>query len=729
MKKRVISILLAALMALSLFGTVSFAADNNAVVVSDEEGLLNAIEAIPEGGKGEITIENVNIGLSQGFYFENKDITFNLYDAYLSTAVDEYGYCGPVFFGYGSNITINMYGYSCLETQGHTGCMGVVRVDNSTDWNEETQSFKKDFNLIINGGTIVSLGQPIYDEESGEHIEDVAVVAAPGVNVELTDVTCHSKVEAIDFAGVGINVPGKLIINSGKFVNNVKAYVPEGKYCGEAKNYYYVRESEMTDEFASLLTNGKLVVDYVKPESTDSDALWLLSEDMYYSNPDIYIEPESFNEDLTKCELGYCVGSGKEEYHTVEVVWNYESDVLKVAESFVKKFPEDREMFEVTDLEFINYLAYHDMESTYDSLANYSGELKSYLNNTNFTFPVEDRAGSDGDLITEVLGSANLMHNGIVYFAHGRLGARAEHIIYVPEATADTPEALMAAAQKRVDEYLGKGVAELSLIEITIDEYCEVMENQYREDIRYNRELLEAEMAKPEDEQDIFVIWDCQSNIDNATRYLESFLASIAEGGELEFLEEAAGDSFFLVETKNDAEAFVIIKDDDKITTPAYRSVDLATKVEVNTKASGMPLDTIVKVDELTAGEEYDKIIKLLDVEENSTYDINLYSESLDENITKLESGTFEVKIPVTEELKGKSLVVYYVDDNGKIIEYEVEEKDGYAVFVTNHFSIYTLAELKEENPPTSDMNITFLAAVMLVTVVGALGLKKIKSL
>ena len=65
----------------------------------------------------------------------------------------------------------------------------------------------------------------------------------------------------------------------------------------------------------------------------------------------------------------------------------------------------------------------------------------------------------------------------------------------------------------------------------------------------------------------------------------------------------------------------------------------------------------------------------------------------------ELEDGSFEVRIPLSEKLKGKDLVAYYVDDNGNKEEHEVTIKDGYAVFNTNHFSTYTLAEKPAEKP------------------------------
>ena len=58
-----------------------------------------------------------------------------------------------------------------------------------------------------------------------------------------------------------------------------------------------------------------------------------------------------------------------------------------------------------------------------------------------------------------------------------------------------------------------------------------------------------------------------------------------------------------------------------------------------------------VKLDEL----------EKIDVKENETYDISLYSEVKGGNVTKLENGTFEVKIPLSDALKDKDKW-YYVN-------------------------------------------------------------------
>ena len=99
----------------------------------------------------------------------------------------------------------------------------------------------------------------------------------------------------------------------------------------------------------------------------------------------------------------------------------------------------------------------------------------------------------------------------------------------------------------------------------------------------------------------------------------------------------------------------------------------------------------------------------------------------MNDYITKLDNGTFEVRIPVSKSLKGKDLIVYYVDNDNKVTEYKVTISADYAVFNTNHFSIYTLAENHKtdtqniSNPQTGD-NILFYIGVLGLSVIGLAG-------
>ena len=693
-KGKLLSFLLVITVVLSVMPVTAFAT-GEAITVSTEQDLRDAIDAIPEGGSGEITIQNIYMYLNEGLYIENKDITFNLVDAALVTAADEDGYGQPAIFGFGTNLVINMDN-SSMQSEGHTGNMGVVRVDNSTDWDPETETFEKTFTLTINGGRFTCVAPDGYEEA------DSVIAAASGTKVVLTDVVCNGDVKAIAFEGVGITVPGELIINRGKFTNDVREYAATGKYGCKYGENYYIRDKEMTDDFSKPLTNGKVIFNYAKP-SADDEAIWLISEDFCMENPDFYFDTEKFNDDFTKLELGIHYGTSKEEFHTVDVIWNYDAEVLQSAQTFIDKFPKDKPWFDVTDLELVNYWVNRNSEATTDTLANYSGELKSILRNLNFLYNVEVRGGGGGIFSTECIGSAKLIYDNTVYFASSMIGARAEHAIYVPESTANTKKALMAAAQKRIDDYIGKNVVKITAADETVTDYYNNTLADYDKDIADAQALLDAEMAKPENERDMFVVFDCQSIIDYTPNYKKYFMDSFKEGGDLHFLKKAAGDFFFNVQVAglDDTYKFIIVKDDEKLGIPTYTTVDMDTNISVNTDSAKIPLDTVVEVNKLTKGDEYERIISILNVGENETFDIKLHSGSLNEYITTLEDDMFEVRIPIPKKFKGKDLIVYYVDENDKPIDYDVTIKGDFAYFVTNHFSIYTLAEYTGDHTHT----------------------------
>lgn len=686
-KKAWLACLLAVAMLLSLVPMTAFAADD-AVVVTSEQELKAAIEAIPQGGSGEITVQGIYIILNEGLYFENKDIVFNLVDAALVTEADEHGFGQPVILGFGTNITINMDDGSLIQSMGHTGNMGVVRIDNSTDWDEQTETFEKTFTLTVNGGHYISSDTVPEDCEA-----DPTIVAASGTNVLLTNVICDGAVKEIAFEGVGITAPGELTVNSGRFTNDVREFAATGKYACQYGDYYYVREKEMTDDFSKPLTDGKIVFNYAKP-SADDEAIWLILEEFCTANPDFTFGPDGFNDDFSKLELGIYSDTAKEEFHTVDVIWNYDTDVLQTAQSFIEKFPEDRPWFNVSDLELVNYWTYRNSDSEVDSLANYSGELKSILGNNNFLYTIEVRGGSDDVFYTERIGSAKLIHNGNVYFATTMIGARAEHAIYVPENTADTKDALIAAAQKRIDDYIGKNVVKITAADETVTDYYNDTLQDYDAQLATAQEIFNRESAKAENERDWNAYWEAKSDVEYIPGYKQYFIDQFIEGGDLYFLKNAAGDFFFNVEVivKEDSYKFVIIKDDDKLTVPSYATVDLNTNVSVTTDSSAVPLDTVIEVDKLTEGAEYDKIMDVLDVDASVSFDIKLRSDSLDTYVTKLDNGEFEVKMPVPEDMKGEDLTVYYVDADGKVTEHEIVPEDDYVTFKTNHFSVYTLA-------------------------------------
>lgn len=742
MFKKILVICLAMVMVLTMVPAVAFAAPSTSITSFDD--INAAIDAIPYGGSGEITIKDLHMmGLEAGLWVEGKDITFNFVNSGIY--VNE----GPVLFAVDSNITINMDDESKLASNNSDGYAGVIRVE---DWN---LSDEKNYTLTLNGGQYVSENNSCALAAS---TDCTIVIDKAVVQGGLNEAAATSDLET-----------GNIVINAGRFTVDTKDFAADGKYSGKAGDYYYVRDTEYTDEYLAAIPNGQVVFNYVYPQ-TEED-LWLPVDDFWNENYekgiDVALYVDSISKDFLTGNVILHEGKYNEEVHTVDLVWNYDADIYEATQKLVEKFPKDREWFIVKDLEFVNYLVNSNLENDGmgDTLANYSSELKGILDNYNYTLLVDVRAGSDDPFCTENVGFAKFLQDGVVYHVTEPLGARAEHVIYVPDDTADTPEALMAAAEKRVTDYFGKDIIDIQLSDYTVEKYKEETLADYDAQLAEAEAQIPALKARMDELQALIDEESCKENPDQMlieqytvehsntwftlTDYewiaesvpddIKSFNDNFKAGGDYEYLSNAAGGYIFDVSFNGSVYyQFIIIKDSSQMITPTYKTVDYATKVEINTEDSSVPLDTIISADVLTSGTEYDRIKGALNEEKIYMYDLSLYSSTTGQNVSKLENGEFQVKIPVPAGFDSNDMTVYYVDADNKVTEHAVTIENSYVTFTTDHFSIYTLAissnaengagtvtpeqtPAKPDVPPTGDNNMMLLWAS--VAILGAAGL------
>ena len=349
----------------------------------------------------------------------------------------------------------------------------------------------------------------------------------------------------------------------------------------------------------------------------------------------LMINEQDFNSDFTKCKatdsnLGII-------YSNVNFVYNYDKNIKKEIDDIIKKIPNGKNSFLIKDLELINYWV------NKGQINYYSSELMSYLAYKNFE--ITFGAGDDSYVTTKMFGVANFKYDGTIYYINPQMEIGGEHVIYVPTNTENSN--LIKAVQERIDNYVGKGKAIVSDCGTTTDWKNSIDPNEYS--------WLEAD-------------------------------------GLLGTLDKTADNHVYKLTVGTEEHYFVIGKDSTKMYEPTYKTSDILTDISISTDSGTLSLDTTIKVKKITSGEEYNKILKFLNVTDNEMFDLKLFSSGLNKNITKLDDGTFEVRIPVTEKLKGKKLIAYYIDGNNKT-EYPVTIDGNYAVFTTNHFSIYTLAE------------------------------------
>lgn len=157
-------------------------------------------------------------------------------------------------------------------------------------------------------------------------------------------------------------------------------------------------------DFDSILTDGKLEVHSVKPTSKEMAYTIINEYTLYAKNPDYYIEWENpCNEDYTKCTIYYNSKEETKPSKEVEISYIYDEDIKKVVDSLINKL-EGKNTFNLTDIDFINYLT---NASTNSSMANYSSELKTIMDYKNFNIDV--RLGDSADFYTLRGGNANFI--------------------------------------------------------------------------------------------------------------------------------------------------------------------------------------------------------------------------------------------------------------------------------------------------------------------------------
>ena len=472
-------------------------------------------------------------------------------------------------------------------------------------------------------------------------------------------------------------------IESGSFFTEInEKYLDSDSVCfyGEMNGYQVLKiDKTVSDKFASILNKeGNLTVKRFEPASEEE--IWTLNNFFYYKYMDIECDPrfnfhiDSF--DLAQKTLYISLIDDNElilETHKIKLDFVYDKNVKTKIDEIVASMPKGEDMgggyfephiFKVNDLELINYWLTCDEETdNTNKLINYSDEFKKTIGYKNFE--IDTGYGADERFITFAGGDGNFALDGTIY-ASPRMEVQGDHIIYVPDDTALTGEAMFAAAQKRVDDYLGKD-------KVTF---------------KYEGTLFE--------------VLD-RDNFAETGEHLDPAIDMESEIG----IEGVKSDDFVCSAEINGIKYQMIIwRGSDKMVVPTYKNVDAATDISVSSEDSSVPLDTLIRVDEVTEGEEYDKINKAIDADVMMSYDIKLHSGAADKYVTKLENGKFKVEMPITEELKTKNLKVYYVDDKGEAIQYAVtiDYAKNMVAFETDHFSIYTLAAT---NPATSSAGST----------------------
>ena len=428
-------------------------------------------------------------------------------------------------------------------------------------------------------------------------------------------------------------------------------------------------KAKNVDKYAK---DGKIVFKSVKPKTNDE--LVLFFENLFYtptSEPGFYVDYNSCNDDYTKCT--FLEGENDSIQTELEIVYEYDENIKNIVDNLVSKLPANKDTYNLTEMELISYI-YNDKNGI-GSIADFSGELKKYIEYKNFGIDV--RLGDDSSFYTMRGGNALFTYNGTIYYSSPQvIHVESNHIFYIPENSTNIIEAMKTRLQKNF-----KGL-QFEIEELTFQEFIDFRKQQlmteYYDD---DHEWARNDNTTAEDYANEILDWEY---LDDEAAYAnvknEDYVYHVKENGK---------------ELRDDFPVFFIVrKDSSKVIDNELITVDSESNVTITTKET-IPLDTLIQVSKITSGEQYDKIIKILSITDNEMFDLKLFSKSTNKNITKLDNGSFEVRIPISEKLQGKDLVVFYVDENDNIKKYQVTISDDkkYAIFNTDHFSIYTLTE------------------------------------
>lgn len=397
------------------------------------------------------------------------------------------------------------------------------------------------------------------------------------------------------------------------------------------------------------------------------------------------------NQNYTTCDLRISVQGTEDpvpvDTHTVQVTMGWQPINTKAKEKidgYVNKLNEIRGMtddqynnyyFHLIDLNLVSYylntITGEEIEPLNVAFT-YSEDFRKMFDNSNLTYLIDFRAGDGTPFNTYAFGGLLLYYNNIAYGLTEDVGVKNVQVLYVPTNTQLTDNALIAAAQARLDKYF-PGTNITVKVGLPFDQY---------DDGAY-------ENPQPIDFSEFT---DLSKTTDHT--YILDF-------GELEV-------------------PFVIVADSTKMIDLEYNTRDLGSDISIGTDVTTIPLDTIINVNELSEDDEdYQKLLEVIGADKMKSYDLALFSQTKKDNITKLDNGKFLVSIPIPEEFEGKKLVVYYVNEKNEKTAYDVTVKDGFATFETDHFSIYNLTLSNEiDNPKTLD-NISSYIALGSLSLIG----------
>ena len=359
------------------------------------------------------------------------------------------------------------------------------------------------------------------------------------------------------------------------------------------------------------------------------------------------------------------VGWGRQ--YTFNVTFDEPEENNKVVANYFNSLKElqwdNRESYYmIEDLSLVNYYLTSNRSELWNPGApgralKYS-DLNIITKGTNAKFILDNRMGDQDDslMYEYTIGAMNVFYNDYLYGSKEQ-GIYLKRVLYISEDTEDSTDAYVAAAQNRINSYLGDD----SLVSV-----------------RYGGSITTLNQ-------------ECTAN---------QLIGHNCTDDDYQFTN---ADDYYIFEIKGREYKFYILKDNSKLSDPAYIGTDIATDIEITSSDSFIPLDTSITSQEVR--EDY--IEEALGSNNYESYDITLFSEAGNTPVMRLNKGKFKVKIPVPDSLEGKTIGVYFIQPDGYKEEHDATINNGMVEFETNHFSIYTIAEKEVKEDISFDVKFT----------------------
>lgn len=448
--------------------------------------------------------------------------------------------------------------------------------------------------------------------------------------------------------------------------------------------------TEIDAHFKKIAPNGVIKLNTIAIKDFDFRETSIGSALSKYNTENLWVYGYC-DENYENCTLNINDTTKIGRYKTFDVEYIFEEadqQILNKVNSHLKKFAKRKEdelvedsLFVLEDLENINYkyaIIKHGKEdmTTINTVINYSSEVQKLLDYGNFTAILDTRAGWGEEFTAGGFGYLNLLYNGVIYGVANEVGVKQVNTIYIPNGTKDTREDYISAALKRVQEYLPNAKVTL----------------EYADQI---------------------------SNIK-----MENGVVSIEE---IVDIKKTLGE-YYTLTIDGYSYSFFIVKDSSKIKNPEMNTVDLKTNIKINSDSHEVPLDAKINANVLdNNSNEYKEIMKKLNLTNGMSVDLKLYSGLTETYVTKLGNGKFMVYVPLEKEYQNKELKAYYIKEDNSVEVHDIEIKDGYAIFETDHFSTYTIGASTIENPNTSDNIISYIV-ITIISLLGVLFVIKYKT-